>query len=109
MKNYKVIATGLEPRPTQFVNENSNNHNVNLAKRLSVRLRTKWFWIRVQLQSLKLQISRLLRARSSLTFKHLYSVGSLWNVYVKKIILQIVFLFQRQGIFWHSLLESQDF
>ena len=30
-----------------------------------VRLRTKWFWVRVQLQSLHLQISRLLRARSS--------------------------------------------
>ena len=26
----------------------------------SVRLRTKWFWVRVQLQSLHLQISRLL-------------------------------------------------
>ena len=38
------------------------------AKSLSVRLRTKWLWIRVKLQSLKLQISRLLRARSSLTF-----------------------------------------
>ena len=29
------------------------------------------FWVRVQLQSLKLQISRLLRARSSLTFRQL--------------------------------------
>ena len=29
------------------------------------RKRTKWFWVRVQLQSLKLQISRLLRARIS--------------------------------------------
>ena len=34
-----------------------------------VRLRTKWFWVWVQLQSLKLQILRLLRARSSLTFR----------------------------------------
>ena len=33
---------------------------VILAKWLSVRLRTKWFWVRVQLQSLNLQISRLL-------------------------------------------------
>ena len=31
----------------------------HLAKWLSVRLQTKWFWVRVQLQSLKLQISRL--------------------------------------------------
>ena len=37
----------------------------NLAKRLSVRSWTKWLWVRVQLQSLKLQISRLLRARNS--------------------------------------------
>ena len=43
---------------------------VHLAKWLSVRLRTKWFWVRVQLQSFKLQISRLLRARSSLTFNY---------------------------------------
>ena len=29
----------------------------------------KWLWVRVQLQSLKLQVSRLLRARGSLAFK----------------------------------------
>ena len=34
---------------------------------------------RVQLQSLKLQISRLLWARSSLTFRQLKSVDSLWK------------------------------
>ena len=44
---------------------------ISLVKWLSVRLRTKWFWVRVQLQSLHLQISRLLRARSSLTFRQL--------------------------------------
>ena len=38
---------------------------------VSVRLRTNWFWVRVQLQSLKLQISRLLRARNCLTFRQL--------------------------------------
>ena len=43
----------------------------SLTKWLSVRLRTKWFWIRVQLQSLHLQISCLLQARSSLTFRQL--------------------------------------
>ena len=43
----------------------------SLAKWLSVRLRTKWFWVRVQLQSLHLQISCLLQARSSLTFRQL--------------------------------------
>ena len=47
------------------------NHLANLPKWLSVRLRTKWLWVRVPLQSLNLQIWRLLRARSSLTFRQL--------------------------------------
>ena len=41
----------------------------SLAKWLSVRLRTKWLWVRIPLLSLKLQIWRLLRAWSSLTFR----------------------------------------
>ena len=41
-----------------------------LVKCLSVRLRTKWLWVCVLLQSLKLQISRLFCARSSLTFSN---------------------------------------
>ena len=63
-----------------LVRERTPNHLVKqacLAKWLSVRLRTKWLWVRVQLRSLKLQISRLLRARSSLTFRQLQSVDSL--------------------------------
>ena len=32
---------------------------VSLVKWFSVRLRTKWLWVRVQLQSIKLQISRV--------------------------------------------------
>ena len=40
-----------------------------LAKWLSVRLRTKWLWVQILLLSLKLQIWRLLQARSSLTFR----------------------------------------
>ena len=54
----------------------------HLTKWLSVRLRTKWFWVRVQLQLVNLQISRLLRARSFLTFRQLQSVDSLWNAYL---------------------------
>ena len=38
---------------------------------LSARVRTKWLWVRDPLQSLKLQISWLFRARSSLTFRQL--------------------------------------
>ena len=49
----------------------------SLAKWLSVSLRTKWMWARVQLQSLKLQISRLLLTGSSLTFRQIYRLDSL--------------------------------
>ena len=45
-------------------------------------LRTKWLWVWVLLQSLKLQILHLFQARSSLAFRQLYSVDSLWNLYV---------------------------
>ena len=41
----------------------------SLTKWLSVRLRTKWLWVQIPLQSLKLQIWRLLRARGSLAFR----------------------------------------
>ena len=39
------------------------------SSRSSVRLLTKWLWVRIPLLSLKLQIWRLPRARSSLTFR----------------------------------------
>ena len=54
-----------------LVRKRTLNHLAKLAKWLSVRLRTKWLWVRVPLQSLNLQIWRLLRARSSLTFRQL--------------------------------------
>ena len=47
---------------------------VSLAKWLSVRLQTKRLWVRIPLLLLKLQIWRLLPARSSLTFRQLKSV-----------------------------------
>ena len=58
------------------------NHLASLTKWFSVRIRAKWFWIRFQLQSFKLQISLLLPATSSLTFRKLKSVDSLWSTYV---------------------------
>ena len=61
------------------------NHSAklaSLAKWLSVPLWTKWLSIWVKLQSFKFQISSLLWARSSLTFRQLQSVDSLWNAYV---------------------------
>ena len=54
-----------------LVRKRTLKHLAKLAKWLSVRLRTKWLWVRVPLQSLNLQIWRLLRARSSLTFRQL--------------------------------------
>ena len=54
-----------------LVRKRTLNPLAKLAKWLSVRLRTKWLWVRVPLQSLNLQIWRLLRARSSLTFRQL--------------------------------------
>ena len=57
--------------PYRYVLRAQLNHLASLAKWLSVRLWTKWFWVQVQLQSLKLQISCLLWARSSLTFRQL--------------------------------------
>ena len=44
---------------------------VSLTNWLSVSSQTKWLWVWVPLQSLKLQILRLFRARSSLTFRQL--------------------------------------
>ena len=46
-----------------------------LAKWLSVHLKTKWLWVRIALLSLKLQIWRLLPARSSLTFRQTIECG----------------------------------
>ena len=63
-----------------MIQKKSHTLNASLSTKLKVlkfyhgrwnvvRLQTKWLWVRVPLQSLKLQISRLFRARSSLTFK----------------------------------------
>ena len=57
------------------------NQLVSLAKWSSVHLKTKEFWVRIQLQSLHIQNSRLLRARSFLTFWQLRSLDSLWSTY----------------------------
>ena len=46
-----------------------------IFKWLSVRLRTKWLWVRIPLLALKLKISRLLQARSSLTFRQIIECG----------------------------------
>ena len=62
--------------------QHSSMFLASLAKWLSVRLWTKCLWIWIPLLSLKLQISRLFQARSSLAFRHRQSVDSLGNTYV---------------------------
>ena len=57
--------------PYRYVLRTQLNQSASLAKWLSVHFGTKWFWVRVQLQSIKLQVSRLLWARSFLTFRQL--------------------------------------
>ena len=67
----QVTATGTH---NHLVRKRTLHHlakSANLGKGLSVRLRTKWLWVRITLQSLKLQISRLFRARISLIFRQL--------------------------------------
>ena len=66
--NYPFHSTGLfkwqqwdsNPQPLRFL----LNHLAKLAS-----LGSKWLWVRIPLLLLQLQIWRLLRARSSLTFK----------------------------------------
>ena len=53
-----------------------NNNLVSLKNLLSVRFKATWFMVRSQMQSLKRQISRLLRARITLTFNQLESADS---------------------------------
>ena len=65
LKQSYTTATEFEPTTTQS----------SLAKWLSVRLRTKLSWVQIPLLSLKLQIRRLLRARSSLTFRQTMECG----------------------------------
>ena len=65
-----------------LVRKRTLNHLASLAKWLNIHLWTKWLCLWVSLQSLKLQISHLFRARSSLAFRQLLSVDSLWNAYV---------------------------
>ena len=66
-----AIKDQVKLKPDQVIFRQTVLKSATGLEWLSVRLRTKWFWVRVQLQSLHLQISRLLRARSSLTFRQL--------------------------------------
>ena len=54
----------------------------NTAQSFGQFMNSNWLCVWIQLQSLKLQVLCLLRARSSLTFRKLQSVDSLWHPYV---------------------------
>ena len=88
--NYRILIPS-ETRMWQEINIQSNtpyrqvltthlNNLASLAKWLSVRLRTKWFWVRISLLLLKLQIWRLLRARTSLTLRKTTMCGFTLNL-----------------------------
>ena len=78
----KVVSdsNGIRIR-NHLVRKGTLNHLANLADWWSVRLRTKSWWVRIPLLSLKLQISHLFRARSSLTFRQLQGVNDACNNY----------------------------
>ena len=57
-------------------------HNHLGRKQTLNRLRTDWLWVWILLLSHKLQISRQFWAKSSLKFRQLYIVDSLWKLYV---------------------------
>ena len=66
-----IIRYSQMHRADKFSQHSSIIWPVWLSVRSSVLLWTKSFWFPVQLQSFKLQVLRLLRARSSLTFRQL--------------------------------------
>ena len=66
----------------------------SLGKWLSVRLRAKWLWVWFTLLSLKLQIWRLLRARSPLRFRQTIECG-----FTLKLVRDMIITY-RQIHFW---------
>ena len=81
---------------------------------MNVRLRTKWLWVRISSQSLKLQIWCLLRARSSLTFKHTIERGFTLNLVRDMIITysqmhQTDKYSQHSSIIWPVWLNGWEF
>ena len=57
--------TAIDSNQIRTHNHLVRKRALSLAKWLNVRLRSKWLWVRI---SFKLQIWRLLRVKSSLTF-----------------------------------------
>ena len=82
LSQYLLIQSQQQRHKTKVLNllkvTNENNLTTSsLGKWLSVHLRTKWLQVLIPLQSLKLGIWRLFRARSSQAFRQLQNVDSL--------------------------------
>ena len=71
VSNHLYNAFGCMSCSIQISTHNTAQSFGHLPKRFSAHLWTKWLWVRISLLSLKLQIWRLLRARSCLTFRQL--------------------------------------
>ena len=70
MKISKAIkGTGIIKRLLHIDSNEIRTHNHLVCKWLSVCLRINWLWVQISLLSLKLQVSCLLWARSSLIFR----------------------------------------
>ena len=70
LKNVKSQQWDSNSQPLSYlVRKRTLNHLASLAKWLSVPSQIRWLWVWFPLLPLKLQISCLFRARSSLTFR----------------------------------------
>ena len=86
----------------------------NLAKCLSLHLRTNWFCVRIPLLSLKLQIWRLLRARSFFTFRQTmvcrFTLKLVWYMVITYIQLHRTDMLSRHSsIIWPAWLNGWVF
>ena len=77
-----------------LVRKQTLNHLTKLPKSLSFRLRTKCLWVWIPLLPLKLQIWRLLRARSSLTFRETVECR-----FILKLVPDMTITYSKSGVF----------
>ena len=77
-----------------LVRKQTLNHLTKLSKSLSFRLRTKWLWVWMPLLSLKPRIWRLLRARSSLTFRKTVECR-----FILKLVPDMIITYSKSGVF----------
>ena len=79
-----------------------HKRTLNYLAKLGVPLRTKWLWVRILLLSLKLQIWRLPRARSSLTFRQTIECR-----FTLKLVRDMIITY-RTNQCWESLIRTLE-